>query len=82
MATNLRAETEGEAPLRELLNGPGAHRHYGRAARKRDADGRAEFQCRCGLSCECHDGEGIILRFRDDERIVAELFQQFRIIVD
>ena len=72
VAAHLCAETEREAPVRQCLQGPGAHRGDGRAARESDRDRGTETDACRRLRGEAEHDERIVLGLFEHQPVVSE----------
>ncbi len=76
VTADLSAESQGESPARELLQGPGGQRHHRRAAREGNGHRRSQPQVRGGLGGQRQQRERVVLGLLDDQAAVPDLLQQ------
>jgi hypothetical protein len=82
MSLDLRSQAQRKAPVRQSRQGPGTRRRDRRAARKRHRHGRREFYAARRLRRERQHDKRIVLRFRGQDGVIAELFGEARILRD
>ena len=76
VTADLSAESQGEPPARELLQGPGGQGHHRGAPREGNGHRGSQPQLRGGLGGQRQQRERVVLGLLDDQAAVPDFLQQ------